>query len=288
MSLNFVSSSVLSSTDGVSHNTETPIENRGASNNHYNSLSHRSSSSQTPLFEQLRKNQQEAQDNYDEVTKAMRGTRTLDDEDVAHLQSVENVRVDRDREVRRNIDQELEMFRAAKMEKGMTVTTHVDDPNDNIDANADANTDAYVNVDGTQGQGQGLVEHAHVVVPLNEKNTSITSSTASLWPKIVVTKKRRRRVPHSLANTKQDGNCAKKIAGIGAELDSNSTRTKTGMSMSISMSMSTSTSTGMNQKEIPHTNNNNSNLVLPTDPKTNGKEVFGGLLGDYGSDDDSD
>ena len=43
--------------------TETPIEHPAAT------------SSQAPLFEQLRKNQQEAQNNYDEVTKSMRGTR---------------------------------------------------------------------------------------------------------------------------------------------------------------------------------------------------------------------
>ena len=43
--------------------TETPIEHPAATSN------------QVPLFEQLRKNQQEAQDNYDEVTKSMRGTR---------------------------------------------------------------------------------------------------------------------------------------------------------------------------------------------------------------------
>ena len=45
--------------------------------NQHNSLTHRSSN-HTPLFKQLRKNQQEAQDNYDEMTKAMRGSRALE------------------------------------------------------------------------------------------------------------------------------------------------------------------------------------------------------------------
>ena len=90
MSLNFVSTTVLSSTDGVSHDTETRLE---SSSNHNNNTS--TSENYKPLYEQLRQNAQEEQDKYDEITKALRGTRALDDEDVAHLQSVEDERNER-------------------------------------------------------------------------------------------------------------------------------------------------------------------------------------------------
>eukprot|EP00555_Chaetoceros_dichaeta_P004397 CAMPEP_0198263192 /NCGR_PEP_ID=MMETSP1447-20131203/11589_1 /TAXON_ID=420782 /ORGANISM="Chaetoceros dichaeta, Strain CCMP1751" /LENGTH=251 /DNA_ID=CAMNT_0043951705 /DNA_START=121 /DNA_END=872 /DNA_ORIENTATION=- len=251
MSLNnFVSSSVLSSTDGVSHNTETPIEHPSGDSSTITSTLYRSSSNQAPLFEQLRKNQQEAQDNYDEVTKAMRGTRTLDDEDVAHLQSVEDVRVDRDREVQRNVDEELEMFRAAKMEKGMTVTVAAEDVGD-----ADADAD-----DGGVGVG---VESKNS--SLNERTKPVTSLT-SLWsPQIIVTKKRRRKVPASGTAQNEDGSCTKKVAVVAAvgnsTLESNLDQTK------------------MNKKETLqiHKNSSDNNLVS-AGAGSNGKEVFGGLL----------
>ena len=41
---------------------------------------------------------------------------------MAHLQSIENVREDRDRELRRREETDLEVYRAAKMEKEMIVT----------------------------------------------------------------------------------------------------------------------------------------------------------------------
>ena len=116
MSLNFVSTTVLSSTDGVSHNTETRNEN---ADNTISSSINRSGGGGgefKPLYEQLRQNAQEDQDKYDEMTKAMRGTRTLDDEDVAHLQGIENQRSKRLHSQAMKEQEELESYRLAKLD----------------------------------------------------------------------------------------------------------------------------------------------------------------------------
>jgi len=194
----------------------------------------------------------------------MRGTRTLDDEDVAHLQSVEDVRVDRDREVQRNVDEELEMFRAAKMEKGMTVTVAAAE-----DVGDDGVGDADARGAGVESKNSSL----------NERTKSVISST-SLWsPQIIVTKKRRRKVPTSGTALNEDGSCAtKKVAVVAAVVIHNSTRE------------SNLDQTKPNKKESSqiHKTNNNNNNPVSAGAGANGKEVFGGLLGDYGSDDDSD
>lgn len=108
MSLNFISSAVLTSTDGISHNEEKAIENA--------STSSINRSSAKPLYEQLRSNAEKAQEEYDEITKQMRGTRPLDEEDIAHLTTVENVREEKERAMKRIEEEEVEIFRAAKME----------------------------------------------------------------------------------------------------------------------------------------------------------------------------
>ncbi len=110
MSLNFVSTTVLSSTDGVSHNTETRLETSAAG------TSTQTSGSYKPLYEQLRKNQQDEQDKYDEMTKAMRGSQALDEEDIAHLEVVENERAERLRQQALKEKEELESFRLAKLD----------------------------------------------------------------------------------------------------------------------------------------------------------------------------
>lgn len=183
----------------------------------------------------------------------MRGTRTLDDEDVAHLQSVENVREDRDREVRRRVETELEMYRAAKMEKGMTVTVA-------------SEIEEEVTVATVSGYSSASVQ-------AKEKNISLSSN----WPKIVLTKKRRRKVTPQipLISTKQDVNCSEIIA-IADEPRKR-------------LSSSAQTSSGK-QENLPANNSNDkSNPATVAGSKVDTKGIFGGLLGDYGSDnDDSD
>ena len=121
--MNFVSTTVLSSKDGISHDTETrlqPATNSSAVDRAY----------AKPLYEQLRTNAQGAQDKYDEETAAMRGMVTLDEEDVAHLTSVESSKADRLMMAKKKEEEELEMFRAARMEKGMLTSEIVEDEMD--------------------------------------------------------------------------------------------------------------------------------------------------------------
>lgn len=111
MSLNFVSTSVLSSTDGVSHNTETDLKPKDSSSLN---LTHGK-----PLYEQLRENAQKDQEKYDEISKAMRGTATLDDGDVAYLNSIEARKEEMKNDGMRKIEEEIQRFRAARLEKSV-------------------------------------------------------------------------------------------------------------------------------------------------------------------------
>jgi len=114
MSLNFVSSAVLSSTDGISHNEEKPIESAEAERARRSGIG-----TSKPLFEQLQYNRDKAQEQYDEVTKSMRGTRTLDDEDCAHLDLIEEAKAERERQIQRSIDEEVAQFRAARADRSV-------------------------------------------------------------------------------------------------------------------------------------------------------------------------
>ena len=102
MSLNFVSTSVLSSTDGVSHDKETNLDpNSSASANQ---------TYQKPLYEQLRENAEMEQEKYDEQTRAMRAATTLNEEDVAFIQGVE----ERKEEIKRNAKRKNEKKKKKK------------------------------------------------------------------------------------------------------------------------------------------------------------------------------
>lgn len=189
MSLNFVSTTVLSSTDGVSHDTETRLE---SSSNHNNNTS--TSENYKPLYEQLRQNAQEEQDKYDEITKALRGTRALDDEDVAHLQSVEDERNERLRLQVLKEKEELESFRLAKLDyqeatklkQGKQYGEEEDD-----DSNNNSNK---INLDNS----------------INTEGTERKSLLTQLKPKITITKKRRRQT--SSAPTQDEEKLTKKAA----------------------------------------------------------------------------
>lgn len=123
MSLNFVSKSVLTSKDGVSHDTETDLEPNTSSV---------PTTYVKPLYEQLRQNAQEAQDKYDEVTKSMRGAKTLDVEDVAYIESLEERKLQMMNSIKQKEEEELNMFRAAKMEKSM-ISSALEDEEKEVD-----------------------------------------------------------------------------------------------------------------------------------------------------------
>lgn len=112
MSLSFVASAVLSSTDGISHNEETEIENKEVD------AVRKNASSSKSLFEQLRENQDTEEEKKAEMQqKIMRGTMALDEEDVAHLDALQKSKNESELKKRTELEQELAMFRAAKEER---------------------------------------------------------------------------------------------------------------------------------------------------------------------------
>ena len=118
MSLSFVKSAVLSSTDGISHNEETTIDNQETASIRANT----SSGTHKPLFEQLRANKelQEAKD--DEFQKSIRGMQALDEEDVAHLDAMEEQKREVEEQRRSGIEREVALFHAAREDRGLVQT----------------------------------------------------------------------------------------------------------------------------------------------------------------------
>jgi len=117
MSLSFVSSAVLSSTDGVSHNEETEVTSKELEAVRKNAGRSKS------LFEQLRSNQEEEEEKQTEQDRArMRGTLALDEDDVAHLNALNKSKAESDVKRKTEMEQEMALFRAAKEER---LTGHV-------------------------------------------------------------------------------------------------------------------------------------------------------------------
>ncbi len=118
MSLSFVKSAVLSSTDGISHNEETTIDNQETASIRANT----SSGTHKPLFEQLRANKelQEAKD--DEFQKSIRGMQALDEEDVAHLDAMEEQKREVEERRKSGIEREVALFHAAREDRGLAQT----------------------------------------------------------------------------------------------------------------------------------------------------------------------
>ena len=144
MSLSFVSSSVLSSTDGVSHNEETEVSSKELDAVRRNAGSSSSSSSSKPLFEQLRSNQMEQEESKAEAERArMRGTLALDEDDVAHLNALSRCKAEMEFKRRVELDQEMALFRAAKEDRrtGHVVIDNNDDDNNNNNNGVDDDKD---------------------------------------------------------------------------------------------------------------------------------------------------
>ena len=116
MSLSFVKSAVLSSSDGISHNEETTIDNKETQ------AARSRSSTSKPLFEQLKANQDADQEREDEFQKSLRGMRPLDEEDCAHLDAIQRGRLEKEENVKMGIEREVAMFNAAKESRSLTLT----------------------------------------------------------------------------------------------------------------------------------------------------------------------
>ena len=164
MSLSFVSSAVLSSSDGVSHNEEKTIENREVQ------AVRARGNLQKPLFEQLRDNQQKAEDAEAEFQKSIvRGTLALNEEDAAHLDALRKQKEQQQQEKQSRIEQELALFRAAK---------------------ADRAEGQVVVVETQEEEEQEQPEESKEISP--PQNSTRKQKRPQPMPKITVVRKRRR------------------------------------------------------------------------------------------------
>ncbi|KAI2499715.1 N-terminal domain of NEFA-interacting nuclear protein NIP30 [Fragilaria crotonensis] len=169
MSLSFVSSAVLSSTDGVSHNEETEVTSKELEAVRKNAIGGSSKS----LFDQLRSNQDELAEEKAEAERArMRGTLALDEDDVAHLNALMRSKAQSELQRKVEMDQEMALFRAAREERRSGHVVIDDDDEDNDGDNHD-------------NKNQATIPHSDNLKPV----------LPSLIPKIVG--KRRRKEPQS-------------------------------------------------------------------------------------------
>lgn len=190
MSLNFVSTSVLSSTDGVSHDKETNLDpNSSASANQ---------TYQKPLYEQLRENAEMEQEKYDEQTRAMRAATTLNEEDAAFIQGVEERKEEIKRNAKRKEEEELQMFRAARLEKTVTQSE-------------------IVGVEGIDDRISTSTKPTEKAIPNSKTDeVKITSSLLNMKPKIL---KKRRRKPEASNEVKETLDSSKKSKVCNEPMD---------------------------------------------------------------------
>eukprot|EP00534_Pseudo-nitzschia_fraudulenta_P004707 CAMPEP_0201133562 /NCGR_PEP_ID=MMETSP0850-20130426/49191_1 /ASSEMBLY_ACC=CAM_ASM_000622 /TAXON_ID=183588 /ORGANISM="Pseudo-nitzschia fraudulenta, Strain WWA7" /LENGTH=236 /DNA_ID=CAMNT_0047404241 /DNA_START=23 /DNA_END=729 /DNA_ORIENTATION=- len=174
MSLSFVSSAVQIGTSNGGFE-ETAIENKETE-----AVNRRNA--HKPLFEQLRSNQEEDEEKKDEAQRLiMRSTCALNDEDVAHLDSLERQRTDRERKIQERTNNEVENFRAAKaLRKQATLVDDDDDDNEGIDSKNVDPSDPKLPASGNGAQSLAVEEKS---APL---------STTSL--PVIKVKKRKRRI----------------------------------------------------------------------------------------------
>ena len=107
MSLSFVSSAVQTAT------SDGGFEEKAIESKETEAVNRRNA--HKPLFEQLRSNREEDQEKKDEIQRQiMLNTGALDDEEAAHLDSLQQQQNDRERKIQERTRNELDNFRAAK------------------------------------------------------------------------------------------------------------------------------------------------------------------------------
>jgi hypothetical protein len=207
MSLSFVSSTVQRGTEDGGYE-ETPIE---TSKEEREAVNRRNANK--PLYEQLRDNQDEEQAKWDELQREMmRGTRALDEDDVAHLDALERQRSERERAIQEQTQSELAMFRAAKaMRQQQVINEDEDDSEDNDDAAADkvqAGNSLAVSCDPAFSSLQ-----QSIVTP----KVNVAPPTV---PKIKIVKRRKRKAEEDVLNRKvvnEKGGNEEGTMGCGTE-----------------------------------------------------------------------
>ena len=176
MSLSFVSSAVQIGTSNGGFE-EKPIENKETE-----AVNRRNA--HKPLFEQLRSNQDEDQEKKDEIQREiMRSTCALDDDDVAHLDSIERQRSDRARNIKERTENELNMFRAARALKQQATLLENNEDGDDRDSSPEGQALTIVPTNGNNFE------------TLGRKETVISVEAASSLPMIKVKKRKRRTNP---------------------------------------------------------------------------------------------
>ena len=255
MSLNFVSSAVLTSTDGVSHNEEKAVESTEADS----VRRQQQAGGHQPLFEQLRSNADAAQEERDAAAKAMRGTRTLDEEDCAHLDSIERQRMERDAAVRRGVEDEVAAFRAARAERM-----------------AEGSTELLEEEGGDIGGAEVGLKIAATkpsIAVARGADEANAPSLATLAQKVVIKKKRKRQpngqsasgTTNTTTNSSSDGDTASKRPK-DADKDVDTKKDGSGT-------------------KVENQNDGDDKSDRSSDEGAGG---LGALLGGYGSDSDSD
>jgi hypothetical protein len=193
MSLSFVKSAVLSSTDGISHNEETTIDNQETASIRASSAS----ASHKPLFEQLRANKeiQDAKD--EEFQRSIRGMAALDDEDVAHLDAIEEQKRMVENRVKSGIEREVALFHAAREDRGLVQTVLEDEGDGDEDGDNDHDRE---DIKKASGDNMSI-------------NKVQAANNKPIVPKFTIKKKRKR-----VDDAESKDHAAQKKTGGAAEL----------------------------------------------------------------------
>mmetsp|Transcript_9372 Transcript_9372/g.13328 ORF Transcript_9372/g.13328 Transcript_9372/m.13328 type:complete len:231 (-) Transcript_9372:146-838(-) len=205
MSLSFVSSAVLSSTDGVSHNEEKQIESKETKivRDKQGQEGHR------PLFEQLRSNKEDEETKREEFQRAiMRGTLALDEEDCAHLDTLQKQRRERDDAVKASVESELALFRAAKEERTQSQLLEVQEEDHETDTQKD-----------------GPLPTVTETSTAHSRTTEVSKPKQKAMPKIIVM--RRRRKESGNENGEDVGKETKKLKTDDNKIKSESSKDQT-------------------------------------------------------------
>jgi len=139
MSQNFFSRPVLTSSDGISHDNETIVESAEAKR--VRELA--GDGTAKPLFQQLQKNADEKQEMHDKRhAETFSGTRGLDEEDVGHLDELVRKRREKQLEIKKGVDEELNAFRLARADKALVVSLGVEETTKRSAVNGTKKTEA--------------------------------------------------------------------------------------------------------------------------------------------------
>jgi FAM192A/Fyv6, N-terminal domain len=183
MSLSFVSSTVQKGTEDGGYE-ETPIETSQQEREFVNRRN-----ANKPLFEQLRDNQEEEKTKQEELQRQMmRGTRALDEDDVAHLDALEKQKLDRERAIQEQTRSELAMFRAAK---AMRQQQNVLDDNDDEEEHKEDDTKVIL------GERNSKTISANSTT---SGDVATVTAEAPAIPRIKVIKKRKRKQKQDVEN----------------------------------------------------------------------------------------